>query len=39
MMGFWYYPLETIDEGYELTLDEKWLVFSIVYDIQKYIFG
>ena len=39
MMGFWYYPLDTIDEEYELTLDEQWLVFSIVYDIQKYIFG
>ena len=35
--AFWYYPLE--DEEYELTLDEQWLVFSIVYDIQKYIFG
>ena len=39
MMGFWYYPLETIDEEYELSVDEKWLIFTIVYDIQKYIFG
>ena len=37
--AFWYYPLDTIDEEYELTLDEQWLIFSIVYDIQKYIFG
>ena len=37
MMGFWYYPIE--DEEYELSVDEQWLVFSIVYDIQKYIFG
>ena len=30
MMGFWYYPIE--DEEYELSVDEQWLVFSIVYD-------
>ena len=36
-MAFWYYPIE--DEEYELSVEEQWLVFSIVYDIQKYIFG